>query len=309
MASKKSTKELSDPKLLAVRMRELDMTDLGRSSESLSLAEIQAQMSETKRRYEEEKNARKKKKYVPPGGWKKEDPMITAARGKGKPDPIEKAKTITNISKYRELQKPRIWDAGFYPSEALKKTLYRPIGGDTSGHRIFNLSREAYPKDIPAQWKPGAYDKPFGTPSLELVTDSYRNMLTRHVSSIPPKVEADYKTLPNVTTNERNFKATVASDLAKTRQAEEEVLKEFERIDKIREEQEAKMKTVRASRAVSRNSKSRSAMTNTNVTVMEEEKGMEKSEEDKGEDKNKVDGGECEDAEGEEEGKEGGAEE
>ena len=191
-------------------------------------------ISETKRKAREEKEASRKKKWVPPGGWKESDPAL--APPPGKPDPVEKAKKMTTISKYRTLQTPKVWDAAMRPSASLEKTLYRKSGGDTSGHRIHNLGRDAYPKDIPAQWKPGPCDNDFGTPSLELVTESFRGMLTRHITSAAPRIEKELKFIPEGTTNERNNKSRIRGELAKIRKAEAEVLEEFTRIDKMQED-------------------------------------------------------------------------
>lgn len=225
---------LSDEKVLRIKFRELDLTEPASSSKEKSLDDLAAMISEVKRKAREEKEASRKKKWVPPGGFKEADPEL--APPPGKPDPVDKAKKMTTIDKYRTLVTPKVWDAAMRPSASLEKTLYRKSGGDTSGHRIFNLGRDAYPKDIPAQWKPGQCDNDFGTPSLELVTDSFRGMLTRHVTSAAPKIEAELKFIPESSTNERNAKSRIRGELAILRKGEAEVMNEFARIDKLQED-------------------------------------------------------------------------
>ena len=74
--------------------------------------DLAKQISETKRLDRERKEAARPKRYIPPGGWGKTDPEMLASRPAfGKPDPVEKAKKVTNISKYKELAKPKIWYA------------------------------------------------------------------------------------------------------------------------------------------------------------------------------------------------------
>ena len=228
-----TTMNIADPKLLKIKFRELDLAEPGAATKDKTLDDLSSMISEVKRKAREEKEASKKKRWVPPGGFKEADPEY--APPPGKPDPIEKAKKMTTIDKYRTLRTPKVWDAAMRPSAHLQKTLYRKGGGDTSGHRIFNLGRDAYPKDIPAQWKPGPCDKDFGTPSLDLMTESYRGMLTRHMTSAAPRIEKELKGIPEVTTNERNYKSRIRGDLAKVRKAEAETMEEFERIDKLQE--------------------------------------------------------------------------
>ena len=74
--------------------------------------DLAKQISETKRLDRERKEAARPKRYIPPGGWGTTDPDMLASRSKGKPDPIAKAKKLTNISKYKELSKSKIWYVG-----------------------------------------------------------------------------------------------------------------------------------------------------------------------------------------------------
>lgn len=222
-----------DEKILRTKLREMNIaSDVGGETSALTLEEIGARITEAKAN-SREKAARnqKKKPYVPPGGWKKknQDDLVVL---KSKPDPTEKGKKMVTIDKYRTLRTPRVWYSAMTVSGDLEKTLYRKGGGDTSGKRIFNLGRDAYPKDIPSQWKPGPCDRGFGTPSLELVTDSFRSMLTRHVCDVPLRVEKELKTMPENTTAQRNDKSRMAADLSKIKLAESEVIREFERLDR-----------------------------------------------------------------------------
>ena len=229
-----------DEKALRTKLREMDMSAVAGATASLSLEDLARQISETKAKARAEKEAKKPKKpYVPPGGWKKKEDMNDLVPPKQKPDPIEKGRKMVTIDKYRTLRTPRVWDSAMTVSGELEKTLYRKGGGDTSGKRIFNLGRDAYPKDIPSQWKPGQCDNDFGTPSLELVTDSFRTMLTKHVSGVPPRVAQELKTLPEFTTNDRNLKSRMAADLSKVRLAEKEVITEFERLDRLEKERKS----------------------------------------------------------------------
>ncbi len=220
-----------EEKILQTKLREMDMDELGAQSASLSLEDLARQISETKAKARAEKEAKKPRQpYMPPGGWKKKEDHVPLRL---KPDPIEKGRRMVTIDKYRTLRTPRVWDSAMTVSSDLEKTLYRKGGGDTSGKRIFNLGRDAYPKDIPAQWKPSPCDKDFGTPSLELVTESFRGMLVKHVQEVPLRVTRELQALPESTTNDRNIKSRMAADLSKTRLAESEVLSEFARLDQL----------------------------------------------------------------------------
>ena len=201
------------------------------TTEDLSMEDILRKMSEVKQAERERKAALKPYKYVPPGGWKEPDPTLLAALPPGKPDPIEKAKKMVTIAKYREMAKPRTWDSAQVPAPALVKTLWRQTESDGSGHRIFNLSREAYPKDIPAQWKPGSFDQDLPDPSLELTTTSFRGMLTRHVVAAPLKVEKEVKALPARSTTERNFKARMNGELHVLKSMQTTVTKELQEVE------------------------------------------------------------------------------
>ncbi len=193
------------------------------------------------------KEAARPKKYTPPGGWKEPDAEWIAALPAGKADPVIKAKKMVTIAKYRELQKPRIWDSSMFPSGPLLNVLWRKTQSDGSGHRIFNLSRDAYPKDIPAQWKPGTFDRDLPDPSLELTTHSFRGMLTRHVDSAPTKVEKEVKSLPARTTAESNYKSRMAGELASLQRMRETVKDELTEVEK-KEIEAARLEATRTAR-------------------------------------------------------------
>ena len=226
-----------DEKLLRSSFVRWICASWGQKSASLSLEDLARQISEAKAKARAEKEAKRPKKpYIPPGGWKEKEKNGVLEPSRLNSNPIEKGRKMVSIAKYRTLRTPRVWESAMTVSGDLAKNLYRTGGGDTSGKRIFNLGRDAYPKDIPAQWKPSPCDKDFGTPSLELVTDSYRKMLINHVKRVPERVEEEVKSLPEHTTNERNFKSRMAADLSKTRLTESEVTNEFARLDRLKEE-------------------------------------------------------------------------
>lgn len=237
----------TDPKVMALKFREYMESQNGgirelQNTSSSSLDEIAAQITATKAEARIRKEAMRPKKYVPPGGWKQPDPEWLAALPPGKADPVEKAKKIVTIAKYREMQKPRVWDSCMYPSAALQKMLWRRTESDGSGRRIFNLSREAYPKDIPAQWKPGTFDQDLPDPSLELTTHSFRDMLVRHVEQGPVRVAKEVKTLPSKCTAENNYRARVMGELHAMERMRDSVKEELEDVRRKEEEYAASLR-------------------------------------------------------------------
>ena len=242
-----------DPKAIAVKFREYmdassgGIREIGATTEGKSLDSIAQQISEVKAAERARKESLKPKKYVPPGGWKEPDAEWLASLPPGKPDPVLNAKKMVTIAKYREMQKPRTWDSCMIPSAPLLKVLWRRTQCDGSGHRIFNLSRDAYPKDIPAQWKPGTFDQDLPNPSLELTTHSFRGMLTRHVESAPIKVEKEVKGLSSRTTAESNYKSRMAGELASLRRMRDTVKAEL--ADVAKKEAEATKKLCHADKS------------------------------------------------------------
>ncbi len=180
-----------DEKVLMMKFREMDLRESANDTHDLSLDDLTNQISETKKRDRERKEADKPYKYVPPGGWKEVDPETVSARPPSKPDPVEKAKKSVLISKYKELAKPKIWNSAMNPGKELTKILWRRTVADGSGRRIFNLGREAHPKDIPAQWKPAPYDNDLPTPGLDpFAHHPHRRVLVKHVHDQTVRVAA-----------------------------------------------------------------------------------------------------------------------
>ncbi len=227
---------LLDEKVIKMRFREYMESEskaLGKLTQSASLSDIACKISAIKEADRKRKAAAKPYKYVPPGGWKEPDAALLASLPPGKPNPIETARKMVHISKYRELQKCVIWDSSVYPSKQLEKVLWRKQESDGSGKRIFSLSREAYPKDIPAQWKPGTFDQDLPPAGLDLTTDSFRSMLLRHVEGAPLKVSRELSALPARSTRERNIKGRVAGDLAALESCRDKVKQELARIEEM----------------------------------------------------------------------------
>jgi hypothetical protein len=233
----------TDEKTMAIKFREYmegGIKEIGSSTQSLSNDDIIKQITQVKKEYRELKESRKPKKYIPPGGWGESDKAWEESLPANKPNPIIKAKKMVTIAKYKELQKPMSWSSCMHPSAKLKKLIYRQTISDGSGHRIFNLSRDAYPKDIPAQWKPGTFDQDLPIPGLETTTNSFRNMLLRHVDQAPIKVEKELKYHPSKSTAERNSKARIAGELHILKQCRDDVKNELNIIN----EKEAKATAV-----------------------------------------------------------------
>lgn len=224
----------ANEQLLLLKLREMDLAaEVGAATIGLSLDQIAAQLSATKLRERERKEVAKLARrgdkpppYHPPGGWRMDPKKSLRIPPKvPKPDPIEYAMKKTTIDKYREMMKPKTWDGGFTLPTDLSKELWRQTGGDTSGHRIFNLTRDEDPNCI--RWKPGAYDKDLPEPSLDLITPSFRDILKRHVSLAPIRVKKEYEAMHGKTTMARELKARVGSDLHKLQTTKEKVLAEL----------------------------------------------------------------------------------
>ena len=227
---------MDEDKVLSLRFREMDIAgEIGALTSGQSLEDIAARISEVKRLERERKAAAlvakrggKPPPYVPPGGWKMDPAKSLRIPPRiPKPDPVEKAKMSTTIDKFREMAKPRTWDGGFTLPPELDKELWRVMGGDTSGHRIFNLSRDD--DKTCTRWKPGAYDKDLPQPTLDLLTPEYREVLKRHVLAAPVKVRQEYERMEKTakTTSARELVARVGSDLAKLESSREKVLAEM----------------------------------------------------------------------------------
>jgi hypothetical protein len=243
----------TDEKSMSIAFREYmeqeaGIRAIGQKTQSMTPEDILKQISDCKAEDRRRKAALVPATYIPPGGWKSFDADTLAAKPPGKPDPAEKAKTLTNISKYRELTKPRVWDSAMVPAASLQKVLWRTCKPDGSGKRIFSLSREAYPKDIPAQWKPGSFDQDLPPAGLDLVTDSFREMLVKHVESVPLKVSKDLKALPARSTNERNFKSRVSGELASLEMSRDYVLEGLVRAQREAKEREDRLAAFAASK-------------------------------------------------------------
>ena len=241
------------------------MSQLSKTTEDMSMDDILRKMSAVKQTERERKAALKPYKYVPPGGWKAADPTLKAALPPKKPDPIEKAKKMVTIAKFREMCKPGIWDSAQVPAPELKKTLWRNTVADGSGHRIFNLSRDAYPKDIPAQWMPGSFNLDLPDPSLELTTESFRGMLQRHVVAVPARVEKELKSLPARSTSERNFKARVNGELRVLKSMQTTVTKELQEV--AQREAEAEELQLRQLKAATLKAKRKAAAVTAKATA------------------------------------------
>lgn len=226
---------LDDEKLLQLKFRQMDLSaEVGVKTADLSLDEIVERISAVKRSDRDHKatallaKSGGKVPYVPPGGWKMDPAKSLRIPSKTqKPIPLEKAKAMTTIDKYREMTKLRVWDGGFNLPPELDKELWRKQGGDTSGHRIFNLSRDDDKTCV--RWKPGAYDKDLPQPTLDLLTLEYRELLKKHVITAPLRVRKDLKEMEKLakTTTARELAARVSSDLAKLERSKEEVLAEL----------------------------------------------------------------------------------
>jgi hypothetical protein len=208
------------------------MSELGALTSGLSLQDLAQKITEAKLSERKRKESARLAKnggrepYVPPGGWRMHPTISLRIPPKiQKPDPVEKASKMTTIDKYREMAKPRTWDAGFNCPENLAKELWRQTGGDTSGHRIFNLSRDDDKTCV--RWKPGAYDKDLPNPTLDLLTPSYREVLKSHVCAAPLKVKNEFEKMDGRTTAARELKARVGSDLYKLQTTKEQVLAEL----------------------------------------------------------------------------------
>lgn len=221
-----------DDKVLRLKFREMDMrAELGDQTSSLTLDDIAAKISEVKRLERERKEQaiiakRGRLPYVPPGGWKMDPTKSLRITSKiQKPIPMEKGKKMTTIDKYREMMKPRTWDAGFNCPEELAKELWRQAGGDTSGHRIFNLSRDDDKTCV--RWKPGPTDQDLPNPSLDLITPSFREILKKHVTTAPIRVRREFECMAGKTSTARDLKARVSSDLHKLETTKQAVLAEL----------------------------------------------------------------------------------
>jgi len=219
--------------MLLMKFREMDLAaEVGAATVNLSLDDIAAQLSATKQRERERKEAariarrgNKPPPYHPPGGWRMDPKKSLRIPPINSINPVEYAMKKTTIDKYREMMKPKTWDGGFTLPRDLSKELWRQTGGDTSGHRIFNLTRDEDPNCI--RWKPGAYDKDLPEPSLDLITPSFRDILKKHVSAAPAKVKKEYESMDGKTTAARELKARVGSDLHKLQTTKEKVLAEL----------------------------------------------------------------------------------
>jgi hypothetical protein len=252
----------TDEKSLSIAFREYmeqeaGIRSIGEKTTSMTQEQIALEISSVKEKERQRKEAKKPYKYIPPGGWKSFDAETLAAIPAGKPDPAIRARTMTNISKYRELTKPRIWDQCMAPSGKLKDLLWRKTIPDGTGARIFNLSREAYPKDIPAQWAPGKFDQDLPPASLGLITESFRNMLVKHVESVPVRVAKDLKTLPAKTTADHNYKSRVSGELAALEKCRDSVISELQKVKEEEEKEKIRAATFAATRKGASSAKSK----------------------------------------------------
>ena len=159
----------------------------------------------------------------------------------------------SSVTPYNNTSIPHKYHTHIYPTlkncitKSLQvKVLWRSTIADGSGHRIFNLSREAYPKDIPATWKPGSFDKDLPVPGLDpFAHHPHRQTLVKIVSDQTVRVEKELKSLPQRTTAERNYKATMTADLNKLQACKKQVLEGFAEIDKREKDTEEALKTRR----------------------------------------------------------------
>jgi len=221
--------DLLDLNVLMHKFKKLSVEEYsGPETSGLSLSDLAARIAAVKEEARRKKQeAKGPPRYVPPGGWK---PQTT--KGKLLPGQVErvdsavKARSSVLIDKYREMAKPRLWDQSSQLNPQMKKEVYRLPGGDTSGHRIFNLSRDDDKTCV--RWKPGPIDADLPKPSLELVTDSYRDMLVRHVTSAPIKVQAEYDKMLEKSDALRNAKARIGADLYVLQSCKDNVMMEIE---------------------------------------------------------------------------------
>ncbi len=76
-------------------------------------------------------------------------------------------------------------------------------------------------------WKPGEKDKDIPLPPLTCCTDSFRDMLSRHLVETTKKVELDVKGMKERTTSLRDLKARAYADLHRWETTKTKVLDEI----------------------------------------------------------------------------------
>lgn len=221
-----------DDKLIRLKFQQMDLeAEIGDKTSHLSLDDLAALITESKRKSREDKHEvliakQGRLPYVPPGGWKMDPKVSLRITGKQHiVDPVQKGRKMTTIDRFREMQKSKVWQAPFNPPPELSKELWRLPESDGTGHRIFNLSRDDDKTCV--RWKPGTFDRPFEPPSLDLITPSFRDMLKRHVERAPELVKKEMNALPEKTSTARDLKARIASDLNNLQMVKESVLAEL----------------------------------------------------------------------------------
>lgn len=233
--------QADDTATLLILLKELDLSNtLGRQTQHLSNQDLLANLTHQKEEYR--KKLHKSKIQVAtlkPSAKTKTAQALQMTLLSTLESSKRAPKVDHTIRKFRTLAMTNKFDTSFGLSESLKKELYRSLGGDTSGQRIFNLGRELARDARP--WKPGPSDRDFGNPSFDVCTESFLDVLQEHLHSVVANVEQEYKGLvksSGATERERIRKSNVYASLHQLKETQEKVTKYIEqrKVDELRKQ-------------------------------------------------------------------------
>ena len=213
----------TDMKSLLSQLKDLDLANTLGHTSSESLSDILKQITEAKENARKAKEAlRPTAKYVPPGGWKKE--LL-------EPKPLSKTATLEKSAHLKRTQMRTIaafrvpeskWDGSFTLEPELEKSIYRTPCRDPSGTLYLNVGREPYKGDN--VWKPSSIDQNLPPITVDLLTDSFKDRLVVHISTVVEKEQRIYDEMPVTTDAQRNIKAKHGADLSNLKHVKDHLL-------------------------------------------------------------------------------------
>jgi len=245
-------------KSLLSQMKELDLPNTLGTTSTESMSDILAKMSTTKDKARQIKEAsRPPAKYVPPGGWKKGafDPKVESRTANLQTLARSKQRNLRTVAAFRTSVSK--WDGSFTLEPELQKSIYRTPCRDPSGTFYRNLGREPFKGTN--VWKPSSIDQALPDLSVELLTESFRNRLVVHISTVVEKETEVYENLPVTTDAQRNYKARHGADLNNLRMVKERLLDTIMRIEKAEREEAEREEAARVRTAKAQTRRGRDA--------------------------------------------------